>query len=297
MSVIVLGSLNMDIVMKTNQLPIIGQTLLGEDVDYFIGGKGANQAVAASRVNDATTLIGTVGNDAFADKILTTLNQESLTLQVTKENNHATGIAAIFKLPQDNAIVVLPGANATCTINETLVQQWQATDTFLTQLEIPLATVATGLKLAKQSGLTTILNPAPFHVDCLELLPDTDIITPNETEFAQMIGKEFTSDEALEAAMLAWSKQHATRLLVTRGKQGTSFVENNSVTTIPALAVTVVDTTGAGDTFNGLLAAELAEQKSFADAVRFATIGASLSVQQLGAQSGMPTREAIHSYM
>lgn len=297
MSVIVLGSLNMDIVMKTNQLPIIGQTLLGEDVDYFIGGKGANQAVAASRVNDATTLIGTVGNDAFADKILTTLNQESLTLQVTKENNHATGIAAIFKLPQDNAIVVLPGANATCTINETLVQQWQATDTFLTQLEIPLATVATGLKLAKQSGLTTILNPAPFHVDCLELLPDTDIITPNETEFAQMIGKEFTSDEALEAAMLAWSKQHATRLLVTRGKQGTSFVENNSVTTIPALAVTVVDTTGAGDTFNGLLAAELTEQKSFADAVRFATIGASLSVQQLGAQSGMPTREAIHSYM
>lgn len=297
MSVIVLGSLNMDIVMKTNQLPIIGQTLLGEDVDYFIGGKGANQAVAASRVNDATTLIGTVGNDAFADKILTTLNQESLTLQVTKENNHATGIAAIFKLPQDNAIVVLPGANATCTIDETLVQQWQATDTFLTQLEIPLATVATGLKLAKQSGLTTILNPAPFHVDCLELLPDTDIITPNETEFAQMIGKEFTSDEALEAAMLAWSKQHATRLLVTRGKQGTSFVENNSVTTIPALAVTVVDTTGAGDTFNGLLAAELAEQKSFADAVRFATIGASLSVQQLGAQSGMPTREAIHSYM
>lgn len=297
MSVIVLGSLNMDIVMKTNQLPIIGQTLLGEDVDYFIGGKGANQAVAASRVNDATTLIGTVGNDAFADKILTTLNQESLTLQVTKENNHATGIAAIFKLPQDNAIVVLPGANATCTIDETLVQQWQTTDTFLTQLEIPLATVATGLKLAKQSGLTTILNPAPFHVDCLELLPDTDIITPNETEFAQMIGKEFTSDEALEAAMLAWSKQHATRLLVTRGKQGTSFVENNSVTTIPALAVTVVDTTGAGDTFNGLLAAELAEQKSFADAVRFATIGASLSVQQLGAQSGMPTREAIHSYM
>lgn len=297
MSVIVLGSLNMDIVMKTNQLPIIGQTLLGEDVDYFIGGKGANQAVAASRVNDATTLIGTVGNDAFADKILTTLNQESLTLQVTKENNHATGIAAIFKLPQDNAIVVLPGANATCTIDETLVQQWQATDTFLTQLEIPLATVATGLKLAKQSGLTTILNPAPFHVDCLELLPDTDIITPNETEFAQMIGKEFTSDKALEAAMLAWSKQHATRLLVTRGKQGTSFVENNSVTTIPALAVTVVDTTGAGDTFNGLLAAELAEQKSFADAVRFATIGASLSVQQLGAQSGMPTREAIHSYM
>lgn len=297
MSVIVLGSLNMDIVMKTNQLPIIGQTLLGEDVDYFIGGKGANQAVAASRVNDATTLIGTVGNDAFADKILTTLNQESLTLQVTKENNHATGIAAIFKLPQDNAIVVLPGANATCTIDETLVQQWQATDTFLTQLEIPLATVATGLKLAKQSGLTTILNPAPFHVDCLELLPDIDIITPNETEFAQMIGKEFTSDEALKAAMLAWSKQHATRLLVTRGKQGTSFVENNSVTTIPALAVTVVDTTGAGDTFNGLLAAELAEQKSFADAVRFATIGASLSVQQLGAQSGMPTREAIHSYM
>lgn len=297
MSVIVLGSLNMDIVMKTNQLPIIGQTLLGEDVDYFIGGKGANQAVAASRVNDATTLIGTVGNDAFADKILTTLNQESLTLQVTKENNHATGIATIFKLPQDNAIVVLPGANATCTIDETLVQQWQTTDTFLTQLEIPLATVATGLKLAKQSGLTTILNPAPFHVDCLELLPDTDIITPNETEFAQMIGKEFTSDEALEAAMLAWSKQHATRLLVTRGKQGTSFVENNSVTTIPALAVTVIDTTGAGDTFNGLLAAELTEQKSFADAVRFATIGASLSVQQLGAQSGMPTREAIHSYM
>jgi ribokinase len=288
MSVIVLGSLNMDIVMKTNQLPVIGETLLGEHVDYFIGGKGANQAVAAARTNTATTLIGQVGTDAFGEKILTALKRENLHLQVT-QTAIPTGIAAIFKLPNDNAIVVLPGANADFTIDVKATNAWDDASIFLTQLEISLATVQEGLQLAKAKGLTTIVNPAPF----VEMLPLIDIITPNETEFAQLIGQELTSDKELEAAMLTWRAQHATRLIVTRGSQGTSFIANNAIQTVPALSVAVVDTTGAGDTFNGLFAAELATGSTFAQAVRFATIGASLSVQKLGAQSGIPSRETI----
>lgn len=296
MSVIVLGSLNMDIVMETNQLPVIGETLLGDHVDYFIGGKGANQAVAAARTNTATTLIGQVGTDAFGEKILTALKRENLHLQVTQTAT-PTGIAAIFKLPNDNAIVVLPGANADFAIDVKATNAWHDASIFLTQLEISLATVQEGLQLAKAKGLTTIVNPAPFHSAIVEMLPLIDIITPNETEFAQLIGKELTSDKELEAAMLVWSAQHATRLIVTRGSQGTSFVADNTIQTVPALSVAVVDTTGAGDTFNGLLAAELATGSDFAQAVHLATIGASLSVQKLGAQSGMPSRETILQHM
>lgn len=296
MSVIVLGSLNMDIVMKTNQLPVIGETLLGEYVDYFIGGKGANQAVAAACTNTATTLIGQVGTDAFGEKILTALKRENLHLQVT-QTAIPTGIAAIFKLPNDNAIVVLPGANADFTLDVKATNAWDDASIFLTQLEISLATVQEGLQLAKAKGLTTIVNPAPFHSAIVEMLPLIDIITPNETEFAQLIGQELTSDKELEAAMLTWSAQHTTRLIVTRGSQGTSFIANNAIQTVAALSVTVVDTTGAGDTFNGLFAAELATGSTFTQAVRFATIGASLSVKKLGAQSGIPSRETILQHM
>ncbi len=296
MSVIVLGSLNMDIVMKTNQLPVIGETLLGEYVDYFIGGKGANQAVAAACTNTATTLIGQVGTDAFGEKILTALKRENLHLQVA-QTAIPTGIAAIFKLPNDNAIVVLPGANADFTLDVKATNAWDDASIFLTQLEISLATVQEGLQLAKAKGLTTIVNPAPFHSAIVEMLPLIDIITPNETEFAQLIGQELTSDKELEAAMLTWSAQHTTRLIVTRGSQGTSFIANNAIQTVAALSVTVVDTTGAGDTFNGLFAAELATGSTFTQAVRFATIGASLSVKKLGAQSGIPSRETILQHM
>jgi ribokinase len=275
---------------------VIGETLLGEHVDYFIGGKGANQAVAAARTNTATTLIGQVGTDAFGEKILTALKRENLHLQVT-QTAIPTGIAAIFKLPNDNAIVVLPGANADFTIDVKATNAWDDASIFLTQLEISLATVQEGLQLAKAKGLTTIVNPAPFHSAIVEMLPLIDIITPNETEFAQLIGQELTSDKELEAAMLTWRAQHATRLIVTRGSQGTSFIANNAIQTVPALSVAVVDTTGAGDTFNGLFAAELATGSTFAQAVRFATIGASLSVQKLGAQSGIPSRETILQHM
>lgn len=296
MSVIVLGSLNMDIVMKTNQLPVIGETLLGEYVDYIIGGKGVNQAVAAARTNTATTLIGQVGTDAFGEKILTALKRENLHLQVTQTAT-PTGIATIFKLPKDNAIVVLPGANADFTLDVKATNDWDDASIFLTQLEISLATVQEGLQLAKAKDLTTIVNPAPFHSAIVEMLPLIDIITPNEAEFAQLIGQELTSDKELEAAMLTWSAQHTTRLIVTRGSQGTSFIANNAIQTVPALSVTVVDTTGAGDTFNGLFAAELATGSTFTQAVRFATIGASLSVKKLGAQSGIPSRETILQHM
>lgn len=293
--VIVLGSVNMDMVMLTDRLPEIGETLLGETIDYYVGGKGANQAVAAARFGAATALIGKVGADIFGIKAYDHLKKEQIDMTaVTKEKTSATGVASIFKLQTDNAIVVLPGANRLLTDGGALVaDKISSGDIFLTQLEIPLPTVLEGLKKAKEKGATTILNPAPYHEKVLELLPYVDYITPNETEFAGMTGTIFETGAQLEAAMLTWARTHRTHLIVTRGAAGTSYTTASGVVTVPAEKVQVVDTTGAGDTFNGIFAAALAAGQALATAVALAGAGATLSVTKLGAQTGMPTQAEV----
>lgn len=295
--VIVLGSLNMDLVMETNRIPEIGETLLGNSIDYFVGGKGANQAVAARRTGVATTLIGRLGQDTFGEKIFQHLAEEQIDLTQIKEDTASfTGIASIFKLPMDNAIVVLPGTNMLVEQTDISPELLATADVFLTQLEIPIEAALAGLKIAKQNGVTTILNPAPYHEKVELLLPFVDILTPNETEFALLIGKKIEDATDLERELLSWSLSHTTRLIITRGSEGVSYVENGKVVTESTIKVNVVDTTGAGDTFNGVLAAMLARGKSFAQSVKLASIAASLAVEKLGAQTAMPTLEEIGSH-
>lgn len=293
MKVLVLGSLNMDMVMTTEQMPKVGETVLGETIDYFLGGKGANQAVAASRIAAPTKLIGKIGMDTFGEKIKQHLGDETIDLTgVIRDETVFTGVASIFKLPKDNAIVVLPGANSLLTAQELSAKDFQE-GILLTQLEIPIETVLQGLQLAKNSKMQTILNPAPYHQSVPTLLPWVDIITPNETEFADMVGKQIQTASELENEMLNWAREHQTKLIVTRGAEGVSYVEKNQLITVRAPKATVVDTTGAGDTFNGVLAAKLAQGVTFSEAVEWATTGASLAVEKLGAQTGMPSDEQI----
>ncbi|MEI5993850.1 PfkB family carbohydrate kinase [Candidatus Enterococcus mansonii] len=162
----------------------------------------------------------------------------------------------------------------------------------MTQLEIPLETVGKGLRIAKEKGAVTILNPAPFDDRIVRHLDVIDIITPNETEFEGLIGHGVDETE-LETEMLAWSKKHQTKLIVTRGAQGVSYVWNDEVITIPACKIEVLDTTGAGDTFNGILAALLSRKTDYQEAIRLASIGASLSTTKIGAQTGMPTQKQL----
>ncbi|MGY3777805.1 ribokinase [Isobaculum melis] len=293
---IVLGSLNLDLVMTTSKLPNIGETILGEDIQYMLGGKGANQAVAASRIGQDVTLLGGLGDDTFGEKIRKHLAEENLDLTHVKTfNNMFTGIASIFKLPTDNSIVVIPGANHLVdTQYLTEVQSViQKGNVLLSQLEIPLETVKEGMAFAKEQQMLTILNPAPYHEGVKEIMPFVDIVTPNETEFEGLCGQSWSTVAELEQEMLAWSEANQTQLIVTRGEHGTSYTNHGKVIHLPAIQVKVVDTTGAGDTFNGILAYELSQGMSMDDAVRRASIGASLSVQAFGAQTGMPTKAVL----
>ncbi|MDA9472210.1 ribokinase [Enterococcus sp. 5H] len=296
--VVVLGSINMDMVMETERLPKVGETLLGGTIDYYVGGKGANQAVAAARIGAEVSLVGKIGDDTFGSKVYQHLKNEKINMTaVTSEQNIFTGVASIFKLKEDNAIVVLPGANM--LLNETdelLSEKINTGDVLLTQLEIPLETVKRGLALAKNKGGVTILNPAPYNEKVIEMLPFVDIITPNETEFEGLLGHEILDIDKFEDEMLNWAKQNQTQLIVTRGAFGISYTTENEVITIPAKKVNVVDTTGAGDTFNGILAACITQGVDIAKAIAIAGSGATLSVTKLGAQTGMPTMAEVEAF-
>ncbi|OTN89653.1 ribokinase [Enterococcus sp. 7E2_DIV0204] len=296
--VIVLGSINMDMVMETDRLPKVGETLLGETIDYYVGGKGANQAVAASRVGAEVSLIGKIGDDTFGSKVYKHLEKEHIDVNaVTVEKNIFTGVASIFKLKEDNAIVVLPGANMLLTdVTNELNKKVNEQDVLLTQLEIPITTVQNGLKYAKDKGAITILNPAPYNEKVVEMLPFVDIITPNETEFEGLLGHSIAHANQFEQEMLNWSQANHTQLIVTRGGAGISYTTESNVVTIPAEKVAIVDTTGAGDTFNGILAACLAKGMAIPEAIKLSGKGATLSITKLGAQTGMPTLAEIEAF-
>jgi ribokinase len=298
--IVVLGSLNIDMVLTSERLPVIGETIHGDDIRYMMGGKGANQAVAASRMGINTSLIGCVGNDTFGDKVLKHLAEENLDISsVKREENIFTGIANVFNIKGDNAIVVIPGANECCdqqVVDENIGLIEQA-DVLLVQLEIPMETIEYALKKAKEFGVKTILNPAPFKDLPAGLLDYIDYLTPNETEFESMVGKKLANSEVFENEMLEWSKNNQVNLIVTRGARGSSYIENENVYTVPSMKVEVVDTTGAGDTFNGILAYAIAEEKDLREAVTMAGIGASLSITAFGAQSGMPSLEKLKKHL
>ena len=289
--VVVVGSINMDLVLTTSKLPQIGETIMGEAINYFVGGKGANQAVAASRVGGEVSLIGATGNDIFGKKALNHIENENIATDFIEIfSNVSTGIATVFQLPTDNAIVVTPGANSMLERNhiENGTELIEKADVLVAQLEIPIPTVKKALQLAKDSETVTILNPAPFTKDCIDLLKYVDIITPNETEFEGLIGKKIRTEDELEKEMIRWSQEHKIQLIITRGSIGTSFMKCGKMLTIPTIAVEVKDTTGAGDTFNGILATLLSRNESREMAIQKAGIGASLSVEKQGAQTGMP---------
>ncbi len=291
--VIVVGSINIDMVMTTEKLPKIGETILGENMNYYMGGKGSNQAVASARMGLPVKLFASVGDDTFGEKALKHLAAESVdTSDVSIEKNVFTGLASIFSINTDNSIVVLPGANMLLEMTQAFKNYIQEGDVILSQLEVPIPTVKEYFEVAQEKGCTTILNPAPFHEVFLDFIHLIDIITPNETEFEHMIGKEIHS-ENVEEEMIKWSKQFSTTLILTRGSEGVSYVENNEVHTINAHQVAVEDTTGAGDTFNGILTSLLAKGFSLRDAVRYANFGAALSTTKVGAQTGMPYYEDL----
>jgi len=291
-SVLVIGSINMDLVVETTQFPAPGETVLGLRFDTYPGGKGANQAVAARRLGAQVAMIGCVGDDAFGQELTGRLHDEGIDTQhIRVAKGIRTGVATITVSQAENSIIVIPGANHQLTPADVnaAAGAFAAADVVLCQLEIPLATVTAAADLAVHHGKPFLLNPAPAMHLPQTLLDRVALLTPNEHELAILFsGEPGTWQEQLG--------RHRQRIVMTKGAQGAWFADaDGRLQQQRSFAVTAVDTTGAGDTFNGALAAFWGIEQ--AELIRLACAASALSVTRAGAQGGMPTHDELMAFL
>jgi ribokinase len=297
--VFVAGSINMDVVATADRHPRIGETVVGREVLYFPGGKGANQAVAAAKLGAATTLIGRVGEDAFGRDLRAFLTAQGVDLTFVKDTAEAhTGTAVITVAHTDNTIVVIPGANALVSAADVGAAPLAKGDVAVSQFEIPLPAISTFFNHARAAGATTILNPAPAIAFDRGLLDLADILILNETELGFLTKTELrgTDDHVgfIEAARSLQTGKGKI-ICVTLGRRGVVALVGGEPLVIPGRIVEAVDTTGAGDCFVGAVAAQLADGKPVREALNTANVAASICVQRMGAAPSMPTAAEVLS--
>jgi ribokinase len=301
MHIVVVGSLNMDLVVRMPQIPKPGETLLGGVFKTFPGGKGANQAVAARRLGAQVTMIGCVGNDAFGKELRDGLENEGIdTTHVLVHSEAATGVALIQVDAQGrNSIAVASGANfrLTATDIEQAMQSIDKIDALVMPLETPVETIFAAAKIASSRGATVILNPAPAQVLAREILELVDILLPNEHEAALMTGTPTQAELDLSQAIHQIHRMGVKNVILTLGDQGAYLSEEGHESLIPACQVQAVDTTAAGDCFVAALAVSLCERKSLPEAARFASAAAALAVTREGAQPSLPYREEVMLFL
>jgi len=301
--IVVLGSVNMDLVSRTARLPAPGETVLGGEYYQAQGGKGANQAVAAVRSSQhPVRLIAAVGQDEFGRQAIDAFRHEGLLCQnVFSIRDAATGVALILvDAGGQNLISVSSGANA-CLGPAEIAAIDDATfrgRVFMACLETPLDTVAAALIRSRAAGMTTILDPAPAqHLsDRMDLLPYVDILTPNETEAAQLTGREVRTDAEAERAARQLQSAGCSTVVLTRGAAGVSICQQD-IQHLPACVVDSVDATAAGDAFNGALAARLCAGDDLTAACGWAQAAAALSVTRRGAQPSLPHRKDVDAFL
>ena len=291
----VIGSINMDMTVKTERIPCKGESVFGRDLRYIPGGKGANQAVAAARLGGYVSMFGCVGEDSFGESLLSNLKEQGIrTKHVRKVPGVTSGMAMITVAENDNMIVVVPGANGFVTVEylETVKEEILEHDIILLQNEIPKETVQYAIEICHMAGKTVIYNPAPAYLLEEELIQKVSYLTPNEHEVMIVIGDSAArQSDCLDKLIINYPK----KLIVTVGSRGVKAADAEGVFLVPSLKSDVVDTTGAGDTFNGAFAFALSQGQGFREALHFANVAAGLSVEKEGAQAGMPNLEAVRS--
>lgn len=290
--ILVLGSINMDLVVRVHQIPGPGETVIGGDFETFPGGKGANQAVAASRMGGEVTMVGRVGNDDFGNLLIQGLIEDRVrTTYVIKDSKASTGIAMIAVDPSgQNIIMVASGANAKVSAEDVSNARdlMREADLLLVQLECPLDTVSRAIDLAKAYGVDVVLNPAPAQPSLETLLSKVDYLTPNQTELTILSG-ETDMERGIEK-LKGWGVKN---LIITMGANGIRVVNEEIDQLIPGYEITAIDTTAAGDALNGALAVGLAEGKSLSEAVCYGNAAGALAATKRGAQPSLPTREDV----
>ncbi len=294
--IFVIGSANTDMVVKTDKLPLPGETLLGGSFFINAGGKGANQAVAAARLGGHVTLVAKLGKDLFGKETMEGLKKENINTEyVFTDENAPTGTACIIVNAEgENYIVVAPGANANLLPADIeKVNDISGAEIILVQLEIPMATIEYIAKLAKAHHQKLIINPAPARTLSNELLAGLFLITPNETEASFLTGISVTDEATASKAAAVLLNQGVQNVIITLGRQGACFQNREAKFLIEAPVVRAVDTTAAGDTFSGALAVALTEGMEWEKAIQFAVQAASISVTRMGAQASVPYRKEI----
>ena len=294
--ILVVGSINMDLVVRVPHSPRPGETVLGGDFETFPGGKGANQAVAAARMDGEVTMVGRVGIDAFGDSLIQGLLENNIkTTHVIKDPETSTGVAMIaVSADGENMIVVASGANYRVSPDDVNDARdlMRETDLLLVQLECPLEAVTAAVDLANAYNVPVVLNPAPAQPLSGTLLANVDVLTPNENELALLSGEQ-NMDKAIQK-LKSWGVKN---LVITLGANGVRVVTGDMDRHLPAHEVTAVDTTAAGDAFNGAMAVALAEGKPLLEAVQYGLVAGALATTKRGAQPSLPTRDTVEKFM
>jgi ribokinase len=295
--ILVVGSSNTDMVIKTNNFPAPGETILGGRFLMNAGGKGANQAVAAARLGGMVIFVGKIGDDIFGKQAVQQLEDEGINVDfVAVDPENPSGVALItVDKKGENSIVVAPGSNGTLSPADfdKAIAELVDSEFVLMQLEIPIPTVEHIARLASQNRKKVVLNPAPASKLSDELLKNLYIITPNETEAELLTGIKVTDEHSALKAAMAINIKGVEVVIITMGSAGAFLLANGKYEIISAPKVDAIDTTAAGDTFNGALVVALSEGKTIQESIAFANKAAAISVTRIGAQSSVPYRKEI----
>lgn len=298
--ILVVGSLNMDLVVRVQNLPKLGETILGDAFYENPGGKGANQAVAAARLGAHVSMIGKIGKDAYGTALLENLKKNDIDTDGIIISDVITGRAVIeVDSMGNNNIVVIPGSNMELTKEDIDEKReiMENSDIVILQQEIPINTVEYVLKQAKKSGKITILNPAPAQKIEDDILKLVDYLILNETELELITGNDTIKDEEYPNIINDLQERGSKNIILTLGEKGGIYSEEDEINTYKALKVKAVDTTAAGDSFIGAFALKLAEEAKTEEAVNFAVAVSALTVTKIGAQQSLPTKTEVSEFL
>ena len=298
--VVVVGSFNMDLVVKAGRRPQIGETLMGEEFGMFIGGKGSNQSIAAARLGADVTMIGRLGADLFGDTLMAAHIEAGIcTDYVIRDTEVGTGVASILiDADGDNSIVLVPQANMRLSVEdiERASEAIAAADVLLLQLEVPISASRRAAEIAKSNGARVVLNPAPAQELPADFLTQVDILTPNEVETESLSGVGVSTATDAERAAKVLLDKGLSAVILTLGERGALLLTPDLTQQVPTHSVEVVDTTAAGDAFCGALATGLARGENLVDAVAFANAAGALAVTVLGAAPSMPNARQVEAF-
>ncbi|SFP84007.1 ribokinase [Salibacterium halotolerans] len=300
MTISVVGSINNDIVAVIDQYPKRGDTIFGKEIQYFPGGKGANQATAAARFEKHVRMIGAVGSDYYGENLMKSLDSSNVdTRFVKKSEKYATGTAIVaIDSTSENTMFVMKGANEDLLPEdvEPPFRETNDTSVLLVQMEVPQETVIRSMQLAKERNIYTILDPAPAEGITVKALEYADIITPNRQETYHMLGIDVVNVDTAVHAARTFESMGVKNSIIKMADQGSVVYQNGDWQHIPAISVEAVDSVGAGDAFAGTLACCMEEGIDLVKAARFATAVGALKVTKVGAQVGIPYKEEVREF-